>query len=353
MPEPTATVKTVPFDPDAEAKKKAAEKDANISVQPGDESNTVQMGDANAAQGKSAEELAHEAAMIKKAETGVDTNTQSELIAGKYKTQEEFDKAIVSAYRKKHGDDVEAAFKTLTGDLSSESNTNTNDSQTDEEKAAAEKAAADKAAADADTRTDAQKTADAAKELADKEADDAQAALDAQTGNEGDAGNTEDMNNFVTEYNKDGKLSDESYTKLNTAGYDRAMVDTYMAGITVQRDQLFEIVGGKENFFQMTEWASEDGGMSESDIALFNEDLNTGEPAKMQRAVNTLKTAFVTAGQKTAPGKRIEPTDVNTAGAVSGYTHIDQLKADQRDPRYKASAAFRAEVKEKIRLGKI
>ena len=224
------------------------------------------------------------------------------------------------------------------------------DTRTDAQKAA--DAAKEKADADAsaDTRTDAQKTADAAKELADKE------AADAQTGNNDDAGNEmprADMENFVQEFNKDGKLSDDSYGKLDEAGFDKSMVDTYMAGITVQRDALFEIVGGKENFFQMTEWASEDGGMSEAEINVFNEDLNTGEPVRMQRAVNTLKTAFDASGKKTAPGTRIEPKEVNTVNGVTGYSHIDQLKADQKNPEYKKSAAFRAIVKEKIRLGTI
>ena len=148
----------------------------------------------------------------------------------------------------------------------------------------ADKAAADAAAAAGDTRTEAQKLADAAKEKADADAagdtrtqaqKDADAAkekadADAQTGNTDDLDNnvnidfSGDIGNFVQEFNKDGKLSDDSYGKLNEAGFDRQMVDTYMSGVATQRDSLFSIVGGKENFFQMTEWAAEDGGMSEA-----------------------------------------------------------------------------------------
>lgn len=39
-------------------------------------------------------------AMIKKAEAGTDPN---KLIAGKFKTQEDFDKSILEAVKKKHG----------------------------------------------------------------------------------------------------------------------------------------------------------------------------------------------------------------------------------------------------------
>jgi len=309
--------------------------------------------------GKTQAELDHEAAMIKKAAEGTNTATNQDggdLFAGKYKTKEEFDKAILSAYHKKHGDKVEEAFNQLTGDLSASSN-ESNDQQTPEEKAAAEKviadkAAADKAAADADTRTQAQKDADAAKEKADA---DAKADLDAQTNNDANNDNAlnEDMETYVGEFNESGKLSDASYGKLADAGFERTMVDTYMSGIASQRDALFNIVGGKESFFQMTEWASEDGGMADADIALFNDELNSGDMVKMQRAVTTLKTAFAAAGKRTAPGKRIEPANVNANTGLTGYTHIDQLKKDQADPQYKKSAAFRAEVKEKIRLGNI
>ena len=354
MTEPAASVKTVPFDPEAKPGTTVNQNNhaTNVDIKPTD-------GDV-----KTQEELDHEAAMIKKAENGTNTSTQNDdtLFAGKYKTKEEFDKAILSAYHKKHGDKVEDAFKQLTGDLS-------NDTKTPEE-IAAEKVIADKAAADAaDTRTDAQKAADAAKVKADADAagdtrTDAQKAADAakeladKEAEGNDAGDVNidfsgDIGNFVQEFNKDGKLSDDSYGKLNEAGFDRQMVDTYMSGVATQRDNLFEIVGGKESFFQMTEWAAEDGGMSEAEINVFNEDLNTGEPIKMQRAVNTLKAAFNAAGQKVAPGKTVQPVGVNADTGVSGYTHIDELKKDQADPQYKKSATFRAQVKEKIRLGKI
>jgi len=349
MTEPAATVKTVPFDPDAAAAA-AADPNAQTTVNQNNGDNTVVVDPTKA---KTQEELDHEAAMIKKAETGTNNaaNSDPELFAGKYKTKEEFDKAILSAYHKKHGDKVEEAFKTLTGDLSSESNTNVNDSQTPEEKAVAEKAAADKAAAEAaDTRTEAQKTADAAKELADKEAAD---AADASAAADKSVQVNANMETFVGEFNESGKLSDDSYGKLEEAGFDKPMVDTYMSGIAAQRDGLFNLAGGKESFFQMTEWAAEDGGMDEASINLFNEDLNSGDMAKMSRAITTLKTSFAAAGQKTAPGKRIEPTNPNDATGITGYTHIDELKADQKNPLYKTSAAFRATVKEKIRLGRI
>lgn len=339
------TVKTVAFDPDAAPGTTVNDNNhaTNADIKPTD------------SDVKTPEELAHEAAMIKKAEGGTNNanNQDDTLFAGKYKSKEEFDKAILAAYHKKHGDKVEDAFKTLTGDLS-------NNQQTPEEKAAADKVVADKAAADAaaataaaaDTRTEAQRTADAAKVKADA---DAQAAADANTNNTNAQNNAlnEDMETYVGEFNESGVLSEKSYGKLADAGFEKPMVDTYMSGIAAQRDSLFNIVGGKENFFQMTEWAADDGGMAEADVNLFNDELNSGDITKMQRAVTTLKTAFAAAGKRTAPGRTIQPANVNANTGLTGYTHLDQFKADQANPLYKKSAAFRAEVKEKLRLGKV
>jgi hypothetical protein len=278
---------------------------------------------------KTQDEKDHEAAMIAKAEKGTATSSDDgqELFAGKYKTKEDFDKAIVEAWHKKHGDKSEDAFKKFTGDLSSDAN-DTPDVQTDN--------------ADTGDNTDGTDT------------DDSAADNDSDSNRGDDTGDiNESMDDFVKEFVDDGTISEASYEKLAKAGYEKATVDTYMRGIESQRDSLFNRAGGKEVFFQMTEWAAEGEGMSKADIQLFNDDLNSNNMARMERAVDMLKAKYTTAGQTPAPSKRIQPENVNASTGVTGYTHLDQFKADQANPLYKKSAAFRAEVKEKLRLGSI
>jgi hypothetical protein len=273
----------------------------------------------------------HRQAMIDKADKGLDTNTNQtdELFAGKYKSEEEYNKAIIHAFKKKHGDNHEDAFKQLTGDLSDSDNAS-NESQTDSGEA---DGAGDSTVAD--------DTGDAQTDSTDDLSNDSEGTADPIN-----------MDDFIKEFDSEGGISTDSYGKLEKAGYDRGMVDTYMSGIEAQRDSLFAICGGKDEFFQMTEWAADDGGMSKADIDSFNENLNSGNMTKMKQAVTNLKLTFDAAGKRTAPGTKVEATHTDTSG-VTGYTHIDQLKLDQANPLYQKSEAFRAEVKEKIRRGSI
>lgn len=294
--------------------------DKGTTVQDGKQTINVEVAPAD----KSAEEKAHNEAMIKKAEQGTGNNDASdELFAGKYQSEEEYNKAIIHAFKKKHGDNHEDAFKDLTGDLSGSSNDD-DDPQTK---------------TDDDPKTD-------------PEAD---PKTDPETDPETDPNDSEalNMDEFINEFVENDSLSEEAYGKLEASGVDKNMADTYMMGVRAQRDSLFNIVGGSDNFFEMTTWAAEDGGMSEADINLFNSELNSGDMAKMSRAVNMLKTQHAAAGLKTAPAKKIEATHNAPDNSVQGYTHVDELKADQRNPLYAKSAAFRAQVKEKIRRGKI
>lgn len=288
-------------------------KSMQINVQPGDNS--------------AAEQKANQAA-LDKANAGTDPQ---KLIAGKFKTQEDFDKSILEAVKKKHGDDLESYYNSLSGDLS----TNAEGSQTGETQNTQQNTEGDNQNANADNSAGDNNAA------GDNVDDDGQQQVDLQP----------HVDDFVQEFTNDGKLSDNSYQILEQAGYDKTMVDTYMAGVAAQRDALFARVGGQDSFFQMTEWAGK-GGMSEAQVDNFNNDINSGDVVRMEAAMDNLAVAFRAAGQQVAPN-RIQPNNINTGSGVQGYTHIDQLKADQADPRYQTDASFREQVKEKLRLGSI
>jgi hypothetical protein len=274
--------------------------------------------------------------MVKKSEDGLDVN---KLFAGKYKTKEEFDKGIVAAFHKKHGDDAEDAYGKLSGDLSGDKNIDPNAKDPDP---------IEKKVDNDDTRTDAQKAADSAKEVADKEAEAAKAdkPLDDRFSDI-----NPHMEKFVTEWTDDGALSTESYGLLEKAGYDRATVDTYLTGIQAQQKEIYDKVGGQDNFGQMAEWASENA--SKDQIELFNDDMNSGNKAKMHRAVETMRNLFVAKEGGFAPKTRLSPEGGEINTGVAGYTHPDQFKKDQANPLYQTSSEFRAQVKDKLKRGSI
>jgi hypothetical protein len=259
-------------------------------------------------------------AALHKADQGTDNN---KLLAGKYKTKEELIKGFVAASEVKFGN-LENAYNKLAGDL---------------------------------TPVDPNAPAAPASEpIAEPNASPNESNVQPSDMNITPQENIPTdlqphMDDFAREYTQDGKLSDNSYGILEKAGYDKDTVDTYMRGVAATQNDLFGIVGGQDAFKEMTEWAGES--MNDQDIAYFNQEINSNDMSRMKGAMNFLQTRFQTAGMKTAPKSRVEPTTNTNANNVKGYTHLDQLKADQRDPRYKTDASFRAMVADKIRNGTI
>ena len=83
-----------------------------------------------------------------------------------------------------------------------------------------------------------------------------------------------DMTALAEEFQKDGKLSEESYKELEESGFSRELVDTYIRGVQSAAAEAGELakehvdaiiaeVGGLEKFEAVMKWA--DGKLSQED----------------------------------------------------------------------------------------
>lgn len=169
--------------------------------------------------------------------------------------------------------------------------------------------------------------------------DDAQAAVEAKG---------LDFAAFDAEYQTDGKLSDESYATLAEAGFDKARVDTYMAGVKAAGDALLsaahDAVGGPEQFQAMQEWAVKNA--SEADLKAYNELIETGDPAKIALAVQGL--AARQAAAEGSPAQRRIDGSGNAAAVGDVYESRAQMLVDMKTDAYKKDPAFRAKVAAKV-----
>lgn len=154
------------------------------------------------------------------------------------------------------------------------------------------------------------------------------------------------LDDFNVEFQQKGTLSDESYEKLEKAGYPRAYVDSYIAGQKALADQYTEQVqasiGGAENFNAMVDWAKTN--VDPKEIAAYNRAVGSGDPDAAKLAVAGLYQRY----QEANP---TEPSLVKGAtGATVGDVYEDrsQLIADMAKPEYKDSPAFRKKVEAKI-----
>ena len=164
------------------------------------------------------------------------------------------------------------------------------------------------------------------------------------------------MNEYFMENN--GTLSDEMYTDLNKAGFNKAMVDSYLSGVRSESGyetpqvteapaltetevaEVHSIAGGKQGYEQLMAWASEN--MSDADAKNFDEVVETGNKAAVTFAVKALFGQYEDAvgRDSTLVTGKAAPADV--------YKSMAQVVSDMNDPRYDRDEAYRDEVQEKL-----
>lgn len=239
--------------------------------------------------------------------------TGDQLLAGKYRTEDELRKGITELLQRKYGRSLEEIYKELESELGRQSAKKPDDQY--------------------------QQTAPNPTNPVDlqiKEQQEQAASLLAKVGL-----NLEDFNReFITT----GRLSEESYKKLMDAGFPRQMVDAYIAGLQAlaekKAQQLYTITGGQDNYQRMIEWAAVN--LSEEERNWFNSMVATDQATF---AVEALWARYVRENGN-PPTSLLHGSRSNTASDV--YESVAQVVQDINDPRYKTDPAFRRRVEEKL-----
>jgi hypothetical protein len=162
-----------------------------------------------------------------------------------------------------------------------------------------------------------------------------------------------DIAPFSEEFAAEGKLSDDSYAKLEQAGFPREIVDTFIAGQMAMQQQAVDLVekdvaeikqiaGGDEGYQSLAQWASQN--LSAEEMEAFDTLLQTGSKDVIKLAV-----AGMVARMQSAEGK--EPNLVQPGGrAPQADVFRSMAEAQQaiRDPRYKSDPAYRKDVEAKL-----
>jgi len=155
-----------------------------------------------------------------------------------------------------------------------------------------------------------------------------------------------DLEDFNKEFQTSGTLSDESYAKLDKAGYPRQYVDSYIAGQQALADkfatEVKSIAGGAEGFAAMAQWAAVNA--TPEELAAYNRAVESNDTAAAKLAVAGLFQQY----------QQANPTEPNLITAKGGkvgadaYESRQQLQTDMSNPLYKTDPAFRKKVIEKL-----
>ena len=164
------------------------------------------------------------------------------------------------------------------------------------------------------------------------------------------------MNEYFVENN--GTLTDEMYTDLNKAGFNKTMVDSYLEGVrnqvgmeTTQVEEVpalsetevtevHSIAGGKQGYEQLMAWASDN--ISDADAKNFDEVIETGNKAAVTFAVKALF------GQYEDAVGRDSNLVTGKAAPADTYKSMAQVVSDMNDPRYDRDEAYRDDVQAKL-----
>lgn len=150
---------------------------------------------------------------------------------------------------------------------------------------------------------------------------------------------------YIDEFATNGKLSEDSYEKIEKAGISRDIVDLYIEGqkaiFTLHTNELMAVAGGKDEYNKMINWATEN--LSDSEKDAFNDAVYSSDKSVGKLAVSGLYARYKNQNNYSL-GSRIE-ADNNKI--FDTYSSMAEMVRDVQDERYKQDEAFRKIVAEK------
>lgn len=160
------------------------------------------------------------------------------------------------------------------------------------------------------------------------------------------------FDSYFKEYAEKGQLSNESYAALEKQGVTKAHVDAYIRGVQAEQQQsetkVFEAVGGKEKYAEITAWAAKN--LKADEISAFNSTLENGSVEQIVLAAQGLSTRF-TAANGHQPSTRLRGSA--SGAAVEPFKSTAEVTRAMSDPRYKTDQAYRDEVAERLRTSTV
>ena len=154
---------------------------------------------------------------------------------------------------------------------------------------------------------------------------------------------------FAEEYQNTGTLSPESINKLEQAGYPKAMVDAYIAGLEAQANKFVDTVksyseGKWDNIVELVKSQGQEA------IDGFNATLNTGNLSQIKLMINGLLAQHKTQFGTSNPLVTGMPTATTNQ---TGFTSKQEMVTAMADKRYGRDMSYTREVQTKVKMSNI
>ena len=158
------------------------------------------------------------------------------------------------------------------------------------------------------------------------------------------------LDNYYSEYEKSGTLSEKSYKDLAGKGLDKTLVDSYIDGQSALADKhvgsIHSVVGGKEKYDNIVKWAS--ANLADNEVKAFNDMMDSGTLDQVQLAISGIQAKYNTVNQDPSlfSGERAD----TSKGA---YRSVGEMLTDINNPKYASDSAFRADVEAKVKASNV
>lgn len=162
-----------------------------------------------------------------------------------------------------------------------------------------------------------------------------------------------DFQDMNVRWQQTGTLEPGDYEQLAEAGFNRDMVDAYLSGLQYKQAQdtalsvkevasIKESLGGEAEYNKMIEWAA--ANLSSDEIEGFNQIINTQPMAAVKMAITGLHARY-----SAVEGR--EPKLIGgraPKGSTDKFESTAQLVAAMSDPKYSTDPAYQRKVQEKL-----
>ncbi|BAF89585.1 putative capsid assembly protein [Azorhizobium caulinodans ORS 571] len=151
---------------------------------------------------------------------------------------------------------------------------------------------------------------------------------------------------FTAEYRQNGKLSAESYAKLEQAGWGRQVVNDFIRAQEILAEQdvnsAYSAVGGEAEFRKIQSWARSN--LSPAELSAFNDMVQKASSDALPFVVMGLQARYVQANGR-------EPQLINghaSGPSVEGFASRYEMLQAMKDPRYSKDEAYRDQVAKRL-----
>ena len=166
-----------------------------------------------------------------------------------------------------------------------------------------------------------------------------------------------DMTALAEEFEKDGKLSEESYKELEENGFSRELVDTYIRGVQAAAGEAGELakehvdaiiaeVGGLERFEAVMKWA--DGKLSQEEKDAYNKAATGEDPVAARLVVQGLVSRYEREYGHAPTLLKGGKTSTSSSPSTEGFPDRTSMIRAMKDPRYGNDPEYTRSVESRV-----